>query len=233
MEEGPRVIRSASSSLDSRTSRCSFRSGRLGQLNNDLAFMAEHYIRMQAIKPLCWSFVSYIPSDSLATSDKQILPYPSIPIRFKTFPDPQLPHSTPFRFVVTSCMKPNFPYTPFKGDRIKGMDLLADYLWPGDSTGTIVTPTISPRDLHGNFGDRLHNTPLSTPAEFMLFLGDFIYADVPYYFGDNLDKYRRLYRRTYQSPDFRRVYERLRGLQVFHLLSAPSHTKSSYILHVR
>jgi len=98
------------------------------------------------------------------------------------------------------------------------MDLLADYLWPDDSKGAIVPSTtpmtpLQHRDEHtANPPDR--TTP-SLPAEFMLFLGDFVYADVPYYFGDNLDAYRRLYRRNYQSPSFRRVYERLRRLQVF------------------
>ncbi len=48
------------------------------------------------------------------------------------------------------------------------------------------------------------------PAEFMLFLGDFIYADVPLYFGDDAEAYRRLYRRNYQSDSFRKVYEHLR-----------------------
>ncbi|THG96831.1 hypothetical protein EW026_g5077 [Hermanssonia centrifuga] len=47
------------------------------------------------------------------------------------------------------------------------------------------------------------------PAEFMLFLGDFIYADVPLYFGDDAEAYRRLYRRNYQSDSFRKVYEHL------------------------
>jgi len=158
-------------------------------------------------------FVSYVRLDSLATSDKHFLPYPPIPIRFKTFPDPNLAHSTPFRFVVSSCVKPNFPYAPFKGDRIKGMDLLADYLWPHDSTDTtvpsaIATTSLKHQDEH--FVGPPGGTAPSIPAEFMLFLGDFVYADVPYYFGDNLDAYRRLYRRNYQSPSFRRVYERLR-----------------------
>ena len=153
----------------------------------------------------------------LATSDKQVLSYPPTPIRFKTFPDPKLPHSTPFRFIVSSCMKPNFPYAPFKADRIKGMDLLADYLWPGDSTGAIVpstTPMTSPQHRDEHAANPPDRTTPSLPAEFMLFLGDFVYADVPYYFGDNLDAYRRLYRRSYQSPSFRRIYERLRGSQV-------------------
>lgn len=47
-------------------------------------------------------------------------------------------------------------------------------------------------------------------VEFGLFLGDFIYADVPMYFGDDSESYRRLYRRNYQSTGFRKVYERLR-----------------------
>jgi alkaline phosphatase D len=98
------------------------------------------------------------------------------------------------------------------------MDLLADYLWPGDSTGAIVpstTPTTQPQHRDEQTANPSDRTTLSLPTEFMLFLGDFVYADVPYYFGDNLDAYRRLYRRNYQSPSFRRVYERLRGLQVF------------------
>lgn len=171
--------------------------------------------------PLCFP---YVHADSLATSDKQLLSYPPVPIRFKTFPDARLPHSTPLRFVVSSCMKPNFPYAPFKGRAIKGMDLLADYLWPNDPVGTIVsstTPKISPQNR--DEGMNHPNGASSSPAEFMLFLGDFVYADVPYYFGDNLDSYRRLYRRTYQSPSFRRLYERLRELQVlvFCLLLIP------------
>lgn len=47
-------------------------------------------------------------------------------------------------------------------------------------------------------------------TEFLLFLGDFIYADVPVFFGDSTEAYRRLYRRTYASPSFRKIYEKLR-----------------------
>jgi alkaline phosphatase D len=46
----------------------------------------------------------------------------------------------------------------------------------------------------------------------MLFLGDFIYADVPLYVGDDKEAYRRLYRRNYQSSSFRKLYEKLREL---------------------
>jgi alkaline phosphatase D len=53
---------------------------------------------------------------------------------------------------------------------------------------------------------------MSSEAEFMLFLGDFIYADVPLYVGDDKEAYRRLYRRNYQSSSFRKLYEKLREL---------------------
>ena len=98
------------------------------------------------------------------------------------------------------------------------MDLLADFLWPANSTGTAdpsTTPTAPPRHWDEYAVNPPDERAPSAPAEFMLFLGDFVYADVPYYFGDNLEAYRRLYRRNYESPSFRRVYERLRGLQVF------------------
>jgi alkaline phosphatase D len=85
-------------------------------------------------------------------------------------------------------MVPNFPYRgPFHRRTIRGYDLLAKYL--NSST----------------------KSPKSTiPLDFLLFLGDFIYADVPVYIGDNQETYRSLYRRNYQSPNFRKVYERLR-----------------------
>lgn len=52
------------------------------------------------------------------------------------------------------------------------------------------------------------------PTEFLLLLGDFIYADVPYYFGDDKEAYSRLYRHTYASPSFRKIYEKL---PVYHI----------------
>ncbi|EPQ58515.1 hypothetical protein GLOTRDRAFT_91906 [Gloeophyllum trabeum ATCC 11539] len=62
------------------------------------------------------------------------------------------------------------------------------------------------------------DSPEGVPVEFMLFLGDFIYADVPVYFGDSEEAYRRLYRRTYNSPSFRKVYEKLQAISaIFHV----------------
>lgn len=149
--------------------------------------------------------------------------YPAAPIQFHTFPDPRLPSGSHFRFVVSSCVTPNFPYVPFHGRRIKGFDLLADYLWPHRPEASTPVPsaragaeedTTSPEDLtteaiHDLTADELKSTPA---PEFMLFLGDFIYADVPMYFGDDAEAYRRLYRRNYQSESFRKIYEHLREL---------------------
>ncbi|KAG5635425.1 hypothetical protein H0H81_011315 [Sphagnurus paluster] len=83
-------------------------------------------------------------------------------------------------------------------------DLLSDYLYPkaigtsGDSE-EISLP--------------LDNYPVPPRVEFLLFLGDFIYADVPVYIGDDKEAYRRLYRRNYNSDSFRKIYERL---PIFH-----------------
>jgi alkaline phosphatase D len=164
----------------------------------------------------------------LATQNGTVLPYPSKPIRFRTFPDPRLHRSSNFRFLASSCMKPNFPYTPLRGNQIKGFDLLAHYLWPEDHKSSTPTHNAESTDFNSsmstetvaskpNFSNESvasdgPGSPVSStaPTEFMLFLGDFIYADVPLYFGDSKDAYRRLYRRNYQSHSFRKVYERLR-----------------------
>ena len=77
------------------------------------------------------------------------------------------------------------------------------------------------------------DTPETVPTEFMIFLGDFVYADVPLYFGDDKEAYRRLYRRNYQSPSFRRVYEHLRAFCIFTDISLPNIEFSSDCTHVR
>lgn len=125
-------------------------------------------------------------------------------------------------------MTPNFPYVPFQSRRLKGFDLLAQYLWPSHETPDSLTAAND--SLHNEAPESVqvssdsiaavptlratsvHFAGASTlpPAEFMLFLGDFVYADVPLYFGDDKEAYRRLYRRNYMSESFRKVYERLR-----------------------
>ncbi|GJE97915.1 PhoD-like phosphatase-domain-containing protein [Phanerochaete sordida] len=145
----------------------------------------------------------YILADAEATP----LPYPAEPIKFHTFPDPRIPTGSHFRFVVSSCATPNFPYVPFHGRRIKGFDLLADYLWPQVPSAPIqANATDASNATEATLAMKGDEVP---PTEFMLFLGDFIYADVPMYFGDDVESYRRFYRRNYQSPSMRKVYERL------------------------
>lgn len=140
-----------------------------------------------------------------------MLPYPEKPISFRTFPDPKLATGSHFRFIASSCLTPNFPYMPLQGRRIKGFDLLASYLWPTqndvESTETHTVDVASPSSTASA---PVSTAPTSAAAEFMIFLGDFIYADVPFYFGDDQEAYRRLYRRNYASDSFRKVYERLR-----------------------
>lgn len=43
--------------------------------------------------------------------------------------------------------------------------------------------------------------------QLLLFLGDFIYADAPFYFGPSLDSYRQFYRQMYGYPSIRSVAE--------------------------
>lgn len=164
----------------------------------------------------------YLSLDMLAGADHGLgfLPYPPTPLSFKTFPDPRLITGTHFKFIATSCILPNFPYVPGMGDRIKGFDLLFDYIWPTDLNVQHVTAkevaaearpgTSSSSDTNDGFSSNDALPVTDSPIEFLLTLGDFIYADVPAYFGDTLEAYQRLYRRMYASPSFRRVYERLR-----------------------
>ncbi|KAJ2904013.1 putative alkaline phosphatase family protein [Zalerion maritima] len=51
-------------------------------------------------------------------------------------------------------------------------------------------------------------------AQFMLFLGDFIYIDVPHRFGTNIEDYRRKYRQAYASPDMATVMESLPWIHI-------------------
>ncbi|KAL0947239.1 hypothetical protein HGRIS_013360 [Hohenbuehelia grisea] len=149
-----------------------------------------------------WPSASY---EYRLSSNGSFLPYPSEPISFRTFPDPHITTGSRFRFLVSSCITPNFPYVPMHGRRIRGFDLLADYLFKDEETVS--------QENHTAFN--VSSTPALSPVEFMLFLGDFIYADVPLYIGNDPEAYRRLYRRNYQSPSFRKIYEKLPILHAY------------------
>jgi len=92
-----------------------------------------------------------------------------------------------FTFLTTSCIKPRFPYNPLDhGLSIPGFRHLANVL----------------KKVPGR-------------AQFMLFLGDFIYIDVPKRFGkSDKEDYRREYRQVYASPDWPSVGQNLSWIHV-------------------
>jgi alkaline phosphatase D len=89
-----------------------------------------------------------------------------------------------FTFLTTSCIIPRFPYNPL--DHPLSI--------PGLRYLAKVLPTLQ--------------------AQFMLFLGDFIYIDVPKRFGMTVEDYRQKYRHVYASPDWATVGQNLSWIHV-------------------
>ncbi|KKA21805.1 Alkaline phosphatase family protein [Rasamsonia emersonii CBS 393.64] len=95
---------------------------------------------------------------------------------FVTAPLPGSQAANRLTFLTSSCIKPNFPYSPFSHPlRIRGLEL--------------VSRAVS-------------KLPSLMRPSFMLFLGDFIYIDVPLRFGSSQSHYRSEYRRVYSSPSW-------------------------------
>ncbi|KAF4345244.1 alkaline phosphatase D [Fusarium beomiforme] len=89
-----------------------------------------------------------------------------------------------FTFLSTSCILPRFPYNPME-------HALAI---PGLRNLAALLPKLDP--------------------QFMLFLGDFIYIDVPERFGKTAEEYRMQYRQVYASPDWTPVAQNLSWIHV-------------------
>lgn len=89
-----------------------------------------------------------------------------------------------FTFLSSSCITPRFPYNPLKH------------------------PLSVPGFQH------LARLLPSLDAQFMVFLGDFIYIDVPKRFGTSVEDYRRDYRQIYASPDWPSVGQNLSWIHV-------------------
>ncbi|RDW88305.1 alkaline phosphatase family protein-like protein [Coleophoma cylindrospora] len=106
---------------------------------------------------------------------------------FKTPPMPgQISKDGTFTFLTTSCIKPRFPYNPSQHAlSIPGFNHMAKVI----------------RSIPGG-------------AQFMLFLGDFIYIDNPKRFGTSSEDYRREYRQVYASPDWPAVGQNLSWIHV-------------------
>ena len=89
-----------------------------------------------------------------------------------------------FTFLTTSCIKPRFPYHPFD------------------------------HPLHIPGMTHLSSLIPKLRASFMLFLGDFIYIDVPRRLGWGPQTYRAEYRRVYASPSWKSATRNLPWLHV-------------------
>jgi alkaline phosphatase D len=106
---------------------------------------------------------------------------------FTTAPRPgrtSLLKDSKYTFVHSSCIKPRVPYTPFQHP----LD------FPGMKHLARWIPDLSPY--------------------FMLFLGDFIYVDVPHRQGKDSETYRREYRQVYSSPSWPAVSDNLPWIHV-------------------
>ncbi|KAI0405300.1 PhoD-like phosphatase [Xylaria palmicola] len=89
-----------------------------------------------------------------------------------------------FTFLSTSCIVPRLPYNPFDHP----------LAFPGMKHLARVLPTLG--------------------AQFMLFLGDFIYIEVPRQFGQSVESYRQKYRQVYASPDWPAIGQNLSWIHV-------------------
>jgi alkaline phosphatase D len=104
---------------------------------------------------------------------------------FSTAPSPgHPPKNGKFTFLTSSCIKQRFPYSPFQH--------------PLSIPGLRVMKDIA-ADLK---------------ASFMLFLGDFIYIDVPRRPGTDVESYRQQYRQIYASKDWTNAANELPFLHV-------------------
>ncbi|PGH32275.1 alkaline phosphatase D [[Emmonsia] crescens] len=79
-------------------------------------------------------------------------------------------------FLSSSCIKPNFPYNPLNHPlQVYGLELISKIV---------------------------SKLPSFSRPSFMLFLGDFIYIDVPFRWGSSISDYRSEYRKVYASPSW-------------------------------
>ncbi|KAJ2726986.1 hypothetical protein GGI07_000103 [Coemansia sp. Benny D115] len=71
-------------------------------------------------------------------------------------------------------------------------------------------PTLSP-EIYG-FDSMLQH---SDGLDMIMFMGDFIYADLPVYFGTSAEDYRRLYRQVYMTQSSKRLLRKVPMLHVY------------------
>ncbi|GAA5994064.1 hypothetical protein JCM11641_005961 [Rhodosporidiobolus odoratus] len=112
---------------------------------------------------------------------------------FTTFSDPSLlslagrvaGEGTHYTFASSSCLKPGFPY---EGPWHK-------------------------RTVRG--AEHFLKVAEREAVRFMLFLGDFIYADVPWYAGSDAKQYNKRYRQAFASPEMKKVVEKIPIMAIY------------------
>lgn len=78
--------------------------------------------------------------------------------------------------------------------------------------------------LHNDGADELAEVAHERNLDFVLFLGDFIYADSPFYPGKRVENYWRKYRQSYAAAGWKKVSHRTQtrpSFSLFHLWSTP------------
>ncbi|GAA5858269.1 hypothetical protein JCM1840_001122 [Sporobolomyces johnsonii] len=104
---------------------------------------------------------------------------------FTTFPDPSLSQPTHYTFASSSCVKPGFPWTGPQGKR----------------TTKGAESFLSVAEKAG--------------VRFLMFLGDFIYADVPWYAGAKVEQYNKRYRQVFASPEMKKMVEKIPTIGIY------------------
>ncbi|GAA5929516.1 alkaline phosphatase D family protein [Sporobolomyces koalae] len=123
----------------------------------------------------------------LRPSSLQVAHHPAFPNvqTFTTFPDPSLSQPTHYTFASSSCVKPGFP-------------------WTGPHNKRSVKGAESFLKIAEKVGVR-----------FMVFLGDFIYADVPWLAGTTVDQYNKRYRQIFASPEMKKMVEKIPMVAIY------------------
>lgn len=116
---------------------------------------------------------------------------------FKTAPQTGSP--TKLRFLTTSCMLPGWPYHAYYHQdplRIPGAEYMSAYINSSSNSS-----------VEGSY---------ETLPKFLIFLGDFIYYDIPFAPGKyNTAAYFQKYRQMYASSSYKRLYKQLPTMHVY------------------
>ncbi|CAO1637818.1 unnamed protein product [Parajaminaea phylloscopi] len=132
-----------------------------------------------------------------------------------------------FKFITTSCVKPDFPYSPSQFVAWNWLLRLLPSprdLFPQWSRSDAAiklsakTDGWAKRNVIKGFDllyERYVQDGARSNARFLLQLGDLIYADVPRFGGATLAHYRKLYRNLFASASFRRVFEAIPMIGIY------------------